>query len=157
VEQASPAGGGTALEQALRALQRKERTSAELRAWLEARGCEEEDIEAALARLVEIGELDDARFARRYAEDKRTLRGWGPERIREALEARGVAPPDVEAALGEDDRDAQVERAAALVAARGHSLADDRDRARALDYLLRRGFPYEIAYEALRARRREAA
>ena len=42
-------------------------------------------------RLIEAGALDDERFARRYAEDKRELRGWGPERIREALAARGVA------------------------------------------------------------------
>ena len=51
-----------------------------------------EEIEAAVARLTEIGELDDERFARRYAEDKRELRGWGAERIREALASRGVAP-----------------------------------------------------------------
>ena len=58
-------------------------------AWLERRGYGAEEIEAAIDRLTEVGELDDERFARRYAEDKRELRGWGAERIREALLSRG--------------------------------------------------------------------
>ena len=58
------------------------------------------EIEAAVGRLTEVGELDDERFARRYAEDKRELRGWGAERVREALLARGVAASLAEAAVG---------------------------------------------------------
>ena len=67
------------------------------------------EIEAAIARLTEIGELDDERFACRYAEDKRELRGWGPERIREALGSRaGSRQPLVEMALEADSQRAQV-------------------------------------------------
>ena len=46
-----------------------------------------------IERLTEAGGIDDARFARLFAEDKRALRGWGPERIEEALRARGVGRP----------------------------------------------------------------
>ena len=81
-----------AFEAALAALRRRERATAELRAWLATRGHGPEEIEAAIGRLTEVGELDDERFACRYAEDKRELRGWGAERIREALASRGVAP-----------------------------------------------------------------
>ena len=52
-------------------------------------GFEPAEIEAAVGLLVETGGLDDERFARRFAEDKRELRGWGPERIREALGRAG--------------------------------------------------------------------
>ena len=97
-----------------------------------------------------MGELDDERFARRYAEDKRELRGWGAERIREALASRGVAPALVEAALEADSHGAQVGRASDLLARRGRPLDADADRARALGYLTRRGYEYEIAYEAIR-------
>ena len=96
------------------------------------------------------GELDDQRFARRYAEDKRELRGWGPERIREALTSRGVASDLVEMALEADSHDAQVRRASDLLARRGRPLDVDSDRARALGYLTRRGYEYEVAYEAVR-------
>jgi regulatory protein len=144
-----------AFERALAALARKERTVAELEAWLGERDFEEEAVAAALGRLVEIGELDDERFARRYAEDKRDLAGWGPERIRESLVARGVAADLVERALGSEDDVAA--RAAQVLDASGRDTRDERERARALAFLVRRGFPYEAAYDAIRAHSRRAA
>ncbi len=80
-----------AFERGLAALRRRERGTAELAEWLAARGFVQADVGTAIARLTEVGELDDLRFATRYAEDKRDLRGWGPERIREALAGRGIA------------------------------------------------------------------
>ncbi len=139
-----------AFEAALGALDRKERTAHELALWLKGRGFAMDEIEAALRRLFETEVLDDERFARRYAEDKRELRGWGAERIREALASRGIPPAHVEAALEADSHDAQVGRASALLARRGQPLDADADRARALGYLTRRGYEYEVAYEAIR-------
>jgi regulatory protein len=139
------------LEIALAALRRKERTRAELAAWLHGRGFGDGEVREALARLVETGELDDQRFARRYAEDKRDLSGWGAERIREALLARGVESSTVEAVLAADSHNDQLERARELLARRGRPLGDNAERQRALEYLARRGYEYEIAYEAVRS------
>jgi regulatory protein len=150
-------GRDDAFERALEALSCKERTQAELSAWLAARGFPAEEVADALERLIELGELDDARFARRYAEDKRELRGWGPERIREALQARGLAGPEIDAALDSDDRDDQLQRATELLARRGDALGDDAGRSRALAFLTRRGYDYELAYEAVRRCERRAA
>ena len=72
------------------ALSRKERTVAELARVAAGADFDADDVEEALERLIAIGELDDERFAARYAEDKRELRGWGPERIREALSSAGI-------------------------------------------------------------------
>src|SRR3954449_35581 len=71
-----------AFEAALAALDRKERTAHELALWLKRRDFDLEEIEAALRRLFEAGVLDDERFARRFAEDKRELSGWGAEGVR---------------------------------------------------------------------------
>jgi regulatory protein len=150
-------GRAEAFERALEALSRKERTSAELIEWLGARGFAEAEVAEALERLAEVGELDDARFALRYAEDKRELRGWGPDRIREALAARGVATPEIEAALEADDRDDQLERAVSLLARRGDDLDDEAGRARGLAFLTRRGYDYDLAYDAVRRCARRAA
>ena len=139
-----------AFEAGLSALRVKERTTAELAALLERRGYRAQDVADALSRLAEAGELDDARFARRYAEDKRELRGWGPERIRAALEARGVPSALGEAALEADTHEAQVGRARELLEARARPLGTEADRARALGFLARRGYDYEIAHEAIR-------
>ncbi|HKH13491.1 MAG TPA: regulatory protein RecX [Solirubrobacterales bacterium] len=140
-----------AFEVALAALRRKERTRAELAAWLDGRGFGDREVREALTRLGEAGELDDERFARRYAEDKRDLSGWGAERIREALIARGIPSSTVEAVLATDTHDDQLERARELLARRGRPLGDNAERQRALDYLARRGYQYEIAYEAVRS------
>ena len=83
-----------AFERALEALGHRERTTAELGEWLAARGFEPAEVEVAIERLIEAGALDDERFAARFAEDKRELRGWGPERIRGALAARGAGVGD---------------------------------------------------------------
>jgi regulatory protein len=148
--------GPDAFEAALGALGHKERTSAELVAWLERRGFDFQDIEAAISRLIEAGEVDDGRFARRYAEDKRELRGWGPDRIRDALSGRGLGQALIDAALAEDTREAQVERATQLIARRRDDLTTDAGRTRALGHLTRRGYDYEIAYEAIRSYDRAA-
>jgi regulatory protein len=142
------------LDLALRALGRKEHSTAELTCWLAERGVSEEDVAATVERLAEVGELDDARFARRYAEDKRELAGWGAERIREALIARGVEPEHIDAAMAVDEEPDQVERATGLLARRASPVDSERGRAQALGYLTRKGYSYEVAHEAIRAYQR---
>ena len=137
-------------ELALKALSYKERTESELRGWLGERAVEEAEIEEVIALLIEAGAIDDASFARRYAEDKRELAGWGPDRISKALEGRGVAREHIEAALAGEDEDAQLERAVALLGDRGLRCGSEQERERALGLLVRRGYPLELAYEAVR-------
>jgi len=140
-----------AFEAALGALDRKERTAHELALWLRGRGFAMDEIETALVRLFETEVLDDERFARRYAEDKRELSGWGAERIREALLERGVPIDTVEEVLASDSHGDQLDRARQILIRRARPLEDSADRQRALEYLARRGYDYEIAYEAVRS------
>ena len=109
-----------------------------------------------ISRLLESELLDDERFARRFAEDKRELSGWGSERIREALSARGLPAELIDGALAGEAEAEQVGRAAALLAERGSAVDTEAERARALSLLARRGFPLEVAYEAVRERERAA-
>jgi regulatory protein len=141
-------------ELALRALRYKERTESELRSWLAERGVGEAEIEEVIALLAEAGAIDDASFARRYAEDKRQLAGWGPDRIAKALEGRGVGREHIEAALRGDDEVSQLERAIALLADRAMKCDSERERERALGLLVRRGYPLDLAYEAVRSAER---
>ena len=143
-------------ELALRALSYKERTESELRAWLAEREVPDGEIEEVIALLMEAGAIDDASFARRYAEDKVQLAGWGPDRIASSLEGRGVSREHIEAALGGDDHEALLDRAVSLLGDRGMSCVDQRERERALGLLVRRGYPLELAYEAVRRAERFA-
>lgn len=150
-------GAGDALGAALAALAQKERTISEVAELLERRGFDRADAEAALDVLVGEGTLDDERFARRYAEDKRDLAGWGNDRIRETLVRRGIGGDVVDEALREPDGEGELARATALVEGRGYDLAEERDRGRAIGLLARRGFDSDVAYEAVRAAERGAA
>ena len=143
------------LSLALKALDRKERTVAEMGSWLRARGVGTDEIEEVVDRLVSTGVLDDARYAQRYAEDKRELKRWGSERIRAALTDRGVAEEDIAEALADSGGEAEIEQAVQLLRDRGETLADALERQRALGALIRRGYDSEVAYEAIRRARRD--
>jgi regulatory protein len=138
------------LDLALKALGRKERTVAELGSWLRGRGVSDEQVEVVVGHLVEDGALDDARFAHRYAEDKRELAGWGSDRIRSALLQRGVSAEDLEGAVGAEEPEGELGRATALLLQRGISVRSERDRSRAFQFLVRRGYDFELAYDAIR-------
>jgi regulatory protein len=144
-----------AYELALKALGYKERTESELREWLRERGVSDGEIEEVIVLLAQAGAIDDRSFARRYAEDKRELAGWGPDRIRLALEGRGLAAGHIDSALAGENSERQLERAVALLDDRGIACASERERERALGLLVRRGYPLELAYEAVRAAERQ--
>jgi regulatory protein len=138
------------LSLALRALDQKERTVAEMGSWLRARGVGPEEADDVVEHLIDSGVLDDAQYARRYAEDKRQLKRWGSERIRAALLDRGISVHDAEVALSDADAGQEIERAMELLRDRGVALADALERQRALGILVRRGYDSEVAYEAIR-------
>ena len=131
---------------------RRERTVAELRTALERRRVEPDAIEAAVEELSASGFLDDARYAVRFAEDKRELAQWGSERIARELTRRGVAAELIEAALCDRTEQAELGTALTLLEQRFPAPpADDRERDRAWRLLVRRGYAPEVAYEAVRA------
>lgn len=140
-----------ALDLAYRHLGRRDRTVRELRTHLEARRVEPAAIEAALAELARLGYLDDERYARAFAEDRRTLDGWGPERIARRLAQAGVEP-DLIDAVAAPDPPQDLAAALEILRARLREVpADDRGRERALGLLVRRGYDLETAYDAVRA------
>jgi len=147
-----------ALELAYRQLGRRDRTVAELRWYLRRRELDAAAIEGAIAVLTEQGYLDDARYAARFAEDRRALDGWGSERIARRLEEAGVAPELITAAVAGHDAEVEIETAVSLLRRRLTAPpADDRARERALGLLVRRGYELEVAYDAVRAFERDAA
>jgi regulatory protein len=141
--------GPSALELAYRYLNRRERTVAEVRKHLINREITPGEADAAIQELSEQGVLDDARFARLFVEDKRTLEHWGSDRIRRGLESRGIERELVEEALGGDS---DLDRALTLLRSRfAVPPRERRERERALGVLLRKGYEYELALDAIRA------
>ena len=108
-------------------------------------------IETVVAELIALGYLDDEKFARLFAQDKRTLEDWGNDRIARTLIDRGL---DRELVLGalEQAPARELERAVALLRRRFPGPpADLRAHERALGVLARKGYDSDLAYQAVRA------
>jgi len=157
-----------ALELGYAYLNRRDRTTSEVRLQLQRKGISEELTEAAIQTLVEQHLLDDERFARLFVSDKRELEQWGSERIRRGLLARGVDRHQADTALeadapargGEgdgtgDEEETELDRALAVLRRRFPTPpADRRDRERAFGVLVRKGYESELALDALAAHAR---
>ena len=140
-----------AVDRAFRFLGHRDRTVAEVRRHLLKKGVPEEEVEAAVAQLSELGYLDDARFASRFVEDRVTLDGWGSDRIERRLLELGVDREHVSAALRGRDFGTELDAAIALLQRRWREPpATDRERDRALGFLVRKGYDLEVAYDAIR-------
>jgi regulatory protein len=147
-----------ALDLAHRAVGQRERTISELRTVLERKRVGPGTIDAAVAELSQEGLLDDARYARRFTEDKRELERWGSERIARDLHRRGIPPDLIEAAVADRGHEAELATALLLLEQRFATRPrGDRERDRAWRLLVRRGFALEVAYDAVRAYERRAA
>jgi regulatory protein len=147
-----------AFETAWRFLAHRDRTEAEVRARLERNDVEPELIDEVLRELIEGRYVDDAAFARRFAEDRRNLDGWGEERIERRLLELGVDRDIVRDALAEDGSHDELEAACALLARRFPNPPDTpRDCERALGFLVRKGYDLELAHDALRRHRAAVA
>lgn len=145
-----------ALELAHRYVDRRERTVSEVRSHLLSHDIDEAFVVAVIEELVDQGCLGDARFARLFAEDKRTLEQWGSERIRRALMVRGVDRDLADAALasggGEAEEVSELDRALDVLRQRfPEAPRGRRERERALGLLLRKGYEPVLAIDALRA------
>lgn len=147
-----------ALDLAYRYLGRRDRTVVEMRRHLEGKRVEPDLIDEAVAELLEQGYLDDARYARRFAEDRRTLDSWGTDRIEQRLIAVGVDRADIAAALAAQPAEDELQAAIALLQRKlREAPTDDRGREKALGLLVRKGYELEVAYDAVRAFERGAA
>jgi len=146
-----------AVELAYRAIARRDKTVAEVRAFLEEKEVEPEAIGHALSELAEAGFLDDERFAERFAEDKRGIERWGRERIERDLLRRGVPSGLARAAVAGQGRETELEAAVGLLADKLAPPESDRERDKAWRMLVRKGYEPELAYEAMRQFERHAA
>jgi regulatory protein len=108
-----------ALETAIGALRRHDRSVAELGARLAARGVPPAERERALETLGRAGLVDDERVARTRA-TVLAERGSGDALIRHDLEQRGLPAQAIEAALAA--LEPELDRAVAVVARRGVSV-----------------------------------
>jgi len=134
---------------ALRLLSHRERTRAELRTRLRAKGYDPETIEGVLDALGEAGLQSDERFAEVFAGEAHRSRGLASSAVRGELLRRGVDRRLAAEAATERPEDEEA-RARELALSRARrlapSLAPEARRRRIAGYLARRGYPPELCF-----------
>jgi regulatory protein len=140
-----------AFERALKSISVRERTEHEVRDFLARRGYERDVVGDVVRSLREEGLVDDAGYARRFAEDKRLIDQWGTDRIARDLARRGIGLDLIEGALSGIDAADELQTAIELLDRRFPMPFDgDRERDKAWRMLVRRGYEPELAYSAVR-------
>lgn len=148
-----------ATEAAVRYLSLRPRSTREIRDYLHRKGYSPETVETAVGRLTERGYLDDAEFARWWAENRSQFRPRGPHLLRQELRLKGIATTTVDDTLAAQaetvDTDAQ-----ALALARNKlrtlhksGLEPDVIARRLSGLLSRRGYGYDTVRTVLRTLR----
>jgi len=135
-------------ERALRCLAQREHSRAELARKLAGLGSENE-VDAELDRLVELGLLSDTRFADAYVRAKAAR--FGASRLRFELARRGVGAEQIVDAIAENCRDSELDRARDIARRKFAELpADAREWTRQARFLQSRGFSTDIIRKVLK-------
>jgi regulatory protein len=147
-------------ERAMRFLGYRPRSRAEVKRNLASAGIDEGVIEAVLERLASEGYLNDAEFARFWVENREQFQPRGDRALRQELRQKGLDDQTVGEALANLDPTGSAYRAGRPRALRMASLYanDPRGfRQKLGNFLLRRGFGYEVVRSVVRQLEQEVA
>jgi len=142
-----------AYRDALRLLSYRPRSVSEVRARLAGRGYDPALVEATVARLQELGLLDDRAFARAWVESREMLRPRGRQALVAELRQKGVSAEVIASVLDEVLAEDESVRALQMARERARTLAGLERSAffrRLQGFLVRRGFSTEVVLQVVR-------
>jgi regulatory protein len=142
-------------ERALRLLSYKPRSLAEMRArLLEKDWAEEAVTDQVVARLQELGYLNDEEFAASFANSRLTAKPLGRTRLRRDLQRKKLSSQTIESALdeayGQQSEEELIERAINKRVRLKGAPATREESKKLFDYLMRRGFSYDLILRKVR-------
>lgn len=138
---------------AMRLLTISKRSESHLRRKLADKGYGDEAIESVIEKLKQNGVIDDPRLAANFVYWSAQGAGLGRNRIRFELRKRGLGEGDIASALTEYDRSTESKLAYEAGLDRFqklNKLDKPKRRKRVYDYLIRRGFDYELARDVIK-------
>ncbi len=140
-------------------LSRRDLSEAQMRERLARKEHSPEAIEDAVARLRDVGALDDRRVARAAARTEATVRARGRARVFQKLRSLGIPDEVAEEAVAEvfgavDERTLLDRALARRLRGPGSRIRDAAHFRRLAQQLVRQGFPPSLVLAALKARGR---
>jgi regulatory protein len=140
-----------AFQNALRYLNYRPRSEAEIREHLSGKGFSEVAVETTLERLRQAHLVDDRQFARDWVENQSTFRPRARRALAFELRHKGISEEDIEQTLEDTGEDAELAyQAAQRQAQRLASLEWPEFRIKLSQFLARRGFTYEAITPTVR-------
>lgn len=138
------------LQIALRYLERRARTEVELRHKLTDRQIPPQEIEAVLAKLKELGYVNDQKYAEDFQRSRNDYKPMGTQRLRMELRQRGVPKEIIQHVHAEKEDEIVLAYRAAQARLRQYShLAPAVFERRMIGFLARRGFHYDVIKQAM--------
>ncbi len=142
-------------ERALRLLSFKPRSVAEMRArLLEKDWADEAVVDQVIARLEELGYLNDEQLAASFASSRLSVKPLGRTRLQRDLHRKKLSPQTIENALDgayEQQSEEELVERAIKKRLRLKGTPKTREEAKKLfDYLMRRGFSYDLVARKVR-------
>jgi regulatory protein len=134
-----------AYQQALKLLNYRARTEAEIRQNLQKHEFSEEHIAQALERLRQNGLLNDERFAQGWVENRSEMRPRSRRALSQELRQRGIDDETIRETLDQIDDEALAYQAALKQARKLNGLEWQDFRQKMYGFLARRGFNYEVS------------
>lgn len=144
------------MDRALKLLSFKPRSIAEMRdRLLEKVWAEEAIVDQVITRLIELRYLDDEQFATNYASSRLTVRPLGRTRLRRDLQRKKIPDQVAEQTLneiyaGEAEEELIDHAISKRLRLKGPPTSRE-EMKKLFDYLLRRGFNYQLALRKARA------
>jgi regulatory protein len=142
-----------AMQRAGHLLSSRPRTEQELRIRLIAAGFDTPVVGRALERLIELRLVDDRQFASQWVAERAVSKGRAGDALVAELVEKGIDRSMAEEAVAEAgiDEEVQARELAARLLPKVSSKPLDRQAEALLGRLMRRGFPLEVAKDAVRS------
>ena len=129
-------------------LSKRPRSIAETRIALKRKGFGAKEIDEAISHLINLGYLDDLKFAGWWAETRQNTRPVGAFVLRRELEGKGISGKALEEATSSaGESRSELETATKLADSRlekMQGIPKQKQKKRIYDYLIRRGFRYDV-------------
>ncbi|HEX4946170.1 MAG TPA: RecX family transcriptional regulator [Blastocatellia bacterium] len=144
------------MKRAFNLLSAKPRSIAELRErLLEKPWAEAEAVDRAIARLQELGYLNDQQYAEQFANSRLTVKPIGKTRLRRDLQRKKLSQTIINQAVENvydtHDEEALIDQAIAKRTRLRGKPTTREEAKKLLDHLLRQGFSYDLAMRKVRA------
>lgn len=131
----------------------RERCHSEVRSRLYDYGLFGDDVEELIAEMIQLGYLDETRFAKAFVRGKFLYNHWGRDKIRRALLAKQVSETCIELGMTELNESDYYQKLEKLAITRSASLRESNPfvkNQKVARYLIGKGFEHNLVWEVIR-------